>query len=60
MIPSLTDTIEDISPEKRSFTVKGQDFGTGYERRIRKQFYTKARRAMHKGLPVSDSSTPTD
>lgn len=55
---ALTDTIEDISPEKRSFTVKGQDFGTGYERRIRKQFYTKARRAMHKGLPVSDSSTP--
>lgn len=55
---ALTDTIEDIRPEKRSFTTKGLNFGTGHERRIRKQFYYKTRRAMKKGLPVSNSSTP--
>ena len=55
---ALTDTIEDIRPEKRSFTTKGLNFGTGHERRIRKQFYAKTRRAMKKGLPVSNSSTP--
>ena len=55
---ALTDTIEDIRPEKRSFTTKGLNFGTGHERRIRKQFYNKTRRAMKKGLPVSNSSTP--
>lgn len=55
---ALTDTIEDIRPEKKSFMTKGLDFGTGYERKIRKQFYNKTRRAMKKGLPVSNSSTP--
>ena len=55
---SLTDTIEDIRPEKRSFMTKGLNFGTGHERRVRKQFYAKTRRAMKKGLPVSSSSTP--
>ena len=55
---AFTDTIEDIRPEKRSFTTKGLNFGTGHERRIRKQFYAKTRRAMKKGLPVSNSSTP--
>ena len=55
---ALIDTIEDIRPEKRSFTTKGLNFGTGHERRIRKQFYNKTRRAMKKGLPVSNSSTP--
>ena len=34
------------------------NFGSGYERRIRKRFYDKTRRAMKKGLPVADSSTP--
>lgn len=55
---ALTDTIEDIRPEKKSFMTKGLDFGTGYERKIRKQFFNKTRRAMKKGLPVSNSSTP--
>ena len=54
----LTDTVEDIRPEKKSFVTRGLNFGTGHERRIRKQFYYKTRRAMKKGLPVSNSSTP--
>ena len=54
----LIDTIEDIRPEKRKFNTRNLDFGTGYERRIRKRFYDKTRRAIRKGLPVSDSSTP--
>ena len=54
----LTDTVEDIRPEKKSFITRGLNFGTGHERRIRKQFYNKTRRAMKKGLPVSGSSTP--
>lgn len=54
----LTDTVEDIKPEKRSLITKGPDFGAGNERRIRRQFYNKTRRAMKKGLPVSAASTP--
>lgn len=54
----LIDTIEDIKPEKKSLIKKGPDFGSGYERRIRKQFYNKTRHAMKKGLSVSASSTP--
>ena len=55
---NLVDTIEDIQPEKRKFFTGGHDFGKGCERRIRKQFYDKTRRAMKKGLPVGNSSTP--
>ena len=55
---ALIDTIEDISPEKRPFFKRGPDFGTGHERRVRKQFYDKTKRAMKKGLPVSPASTP--
>ena len=55
---NLVDTIEDIRPEKKPFITRGPDFGTGHERRIRKQFYNKTRRAMKKGLPVYSSSTP--
>ena len=54
----LIDTIEDITPEKKTRVTKRHDFGTGNERRIRKQFYDKTMRAMKKGLPVSSSSTP--
>ena len=54
----IIDNIEDIRPEKTKFNTKNLDFGTGYERRIRKKFYDKTRRAIRKGLPVSDSSTP--
>ena len=55
---NLVDTIEDIKPEKKPFITRGPDFGTGHERRIRKQFYNKTRRAMKKGLPIYPSSTP--
>ena len=56
---NLTDTIEDIKPEKKtSLFTRSRDFGSGHERRIRKQFYDKTRRAMKKGLPVGNTSTP--
>ena len=54
----LIDTIEDIKPEKKKRKARLTDFGTGYERKVRKRFYDKTRRAMKKGLPVYDSSTP--
>ncbi|MBO4450279.1 MAG: hypothetical protein J5777_06810 [Clostridiales bacterium] len=54
----VTDTIENIGPDKRSFFRKRHDFGKGYERRIRKQFYEKTMSAMRKGLPVTAASTP--
>lgn len=55
---NLIDTIEEIKPEKKKVFAKAHDFGSGRERRVRKQFYDKTRRAMKKGLPVSASSTP--
>ena len=55
---NIVDTIEELKPEKTSFFTKRRDFGKGYERRIRKQFYEKTNRAMKKGLPVHASSTP--
>ncbi|MBP5774303.1 MAG: hypothetical protein J6W36_01260 [Clostridiales bacterium] len=54
----VTDTIENIGPERISLFRKRHDFGRGRERKIRKQFYDKTVKAMRKGLPVSDSSTP--
>ena len=54
----VTDTIEILNPERKPLFRKRQDFGKGYERRIRKQFYEKTASAMKKGLPVSGSSTP--
>ena len=55
---AIVDTIEDIRPGKKAAVSRGHDFGKGHERRIRKQFYEKTKRAMKKGLPVSSSSTP--
>lgn len=54
----VTDTIENIAPQRIPLFWKRPDFGKGRERKIRKQFYDKTVRAMRKGLPVSDSSTP--
>lgn len=54
----LIDTIEEIPPEKTRRLTRSRNFGTGYEKKIRKKFYEKTRRAMKKGLPVFDSSTP--
>ena len=54
----VTDTIEILNPDRKPLFRKRQDFGKGYERRIRKQFYEKTASAMRKGLPVSASSTP--
>ena len=54
----VTDTIENINPDKGFFFRKRLDFGKGNERRIRKRFYDKTVSAMKKGLPVSSSSTP--
>ena len=54
----IIDIIESIGSMKNKFARKNRDFGSGYERRIRKQFYDKTRNAMKKGLPVGDSSTP--
>ena len=55
---NLTDTIENIAPEAKKKSAPKNDFGTGYERRVRKQFYDKTRSAMKKGLPVDAASTP--
>lgn len=54
----VTDTIELLKPDKKPFFRGRPDFGKGYERRIRKQFYDKTMGAMHKDLPVGPSSTP--
>ncbi|MBR4403646.1 MAG: hypothetical protein IKT10_00895 [Clostridiales bacterium] len=54
----LIDTIENIAPEDDGSSGKSHDFGTGYERQVRKRFYDKTRRAIRKGLPVSGASTP--
>ena len=54
----IVDTIEDINPDKKVRSAKHHDFGTGYERKIRKKFYNKTRHAINDGLPVSSSSTP--
>ncbi|MBQ2605646.1 MAG: hypothetical protein II585_02175 [Clostridiales bacterium] len=54
----IVDTIEDISPDQKIHKARYHDFGEGHEYRIRKKFYTKTRRAMRDGLPVSSSSTP--
>lgn len=55
---NIIDTIEDIKPDKVKTVLRRHDFGKGYEKRIRKQFYEKTSKAMNKGLPVSASSTP--
>jgi hypothetical protein len=54
----VTDTIEMLKPDRKPLFRRRPDFGKGYERRIRKQFYDKTMSAMHKDLPVGPSSTP--
>jgi len=54
----LIDTIENITPDEEELLSRSHDFGSGYERQVRKRFYDKTRRAIRKGLPVSDASTP--
>ena len=55
---NLIDTVEDIKPDVKPLITRGPDFGTGYEKHVRKQFYNRTRRAMKKGLPVSEAFTP--
>lgn len=52
----ITDEIEHIAIRKKSH--KAQDFGTGYERTIRKKFYTTVKKAIAHGAEIKTSDSP--
>jgi len=52
---AVTDVIESIKEETRPGHM---DFGSGYEKRIRKKYYRAVKHAMAKGLPIKNSSSP--
>lgn len=51
---AVTDVIENIKQDSKSVRM---DFGSGYEKRIRKKYYHKVKHAMAKGAPIKNSST---
>ena len=51
---AVTDVIENIREETKK---EHRNFGSGYEKRIRKKYYNKVKHAMAKGAPVKNSST---
>lgn len=51
---AVTDVIENIKEETKP---RHMDFGSGYEKRIRKKYYHTVKHAMAKGLPIKNSST---
>ena len=55
----VTDIIEKVNKKKED-KVKHQDFGTGYEYKVRKKYYSKVSKAMKKGLPVGNASSPNE
>ena len=56
---SVVDIIEDIKPEKTGFFLSGYNFGKGYEKKIRKQYYARVKKAMKDGTPVTNASSPS-
>ena len=56
---SVIDIIESIDPKKKKKQENDRlDFGTGYEREIRKKYYNTVRKAMRRGAKVKNSSSP--
>ncbi|MBR3057795.1 MAG: hypothetical protein IKG93_07470 [Clostridiales bacterium] len=53
---AVTDVIESLEVKKKS--VFHQDFGEGYEKEIRKKYYQRVTKAIKKGLPIKNSSSP--
>ena len=55
----VTDIIENIDV-KTTQTRKKRDFGQGYEKTIRKAFYSKVKHAIHKGVLIDSSDSPQE
>lgn len=51
---AVTDVIENIREETRK---EHRNFGSGYEKRIRKKYYQKVKHAMAKGVQIKNSSS---
>lgn len=54
---AVVDIIEEVPQDKKSRFAK-KDFGTGYEREIRKKYYKTVQKAIHSGTKVDPSYTP--
>ena len=54
---AVVDIIEEVPQDKKSRFAK-KDFGTGYEREIRKKYYKTVQKAIHAGTKVDPSYTP--
>lgn len=55
----VTDVIEKIDHGKSGW-FKANNFGTGYEMKIRKKFYKKVRKSISKGANIKASFTPNE
>ena len=55
---AVVDIIEEVPKTKLAPSLSRQDFGEGYEGKIRKQYYQRVARAMKKGLKVKPSTSP--
>ena len=54
---AVVDIIEEIPQDKKSRFAK-KDFGSGYEREIRKKYYKTVQKAIHSGTKIDPSYTP--
>ena len=57
---AVVDIIEEVPKTKLAPSLSRQDFGEGYEGKIRKQYYQRVARAMRKGMKVKPSTSPRE
>ncbi|MBO7564800.1 MAG: hypothetical protein J6T40_08185 [Clostridiales bacterium] len=57
---AVIDIIEEVPKTKLAPSLSRQDFGEGYEGKIRKQYYQRVARAMRKGMKVKPSTSPRE
>lgn len=56
---AVVDIIESVDPKKKSSgAASSHDFGSGYEKEIRKKYYRTVKKAMKQGAAVKNSSSP--
>lgn len=54
---AVTDVIEDIKPDKLN-KLSNLDFGSGYEKEIRKKYYKTVTKSIRKGASIRKSASP--
>lgn len=55
---AVIDIIENVNRKEKRKVSRAMDFGSGQEKEIRKKYYNVVSKAISKGLPISNASSP--